>query len=361
MVIATLMSCSKSESSGGASAEEQTVSLSLNLGELNMSRSIGVPATSATAAKVGDAIVIQALNGDGADASVLQTLNLSLTSNFTNVAPLYTSKTNLLLPSAATHIRVITNDDGETLKSNINTRQGAVDVACVRVSGTGGINVIAGATSTCAVTILPEMARIEVTGVLTPSDDFTHLQSVTISAIYINNTVMNRQDATIATASGKTESVDWTTAYATPKSNLVDLFTTAIAAGKGFGANNDHACGYNFFPQTNTHGGGAVATTRETALKYHPHIIFKVSYTKKGGSLVSDKYLNVVALKTTPANDYVQSFEAAKVYQFSLPDILDILDTEEPPVTNLPDPATVNVELQVTVGNWTAVTVKPEV
>jgi hypothetical protein len=206
--------------------------------------------------------------------------------------------------------------------------------------------------ATCAPTIKPDMARVEVKGDL--GNSWTHLNALKVKGIYINNIKLTRSAALLT----RIASAAWATDYA-PSGQFEKMFNTDLGAGAGVGVTQitpGQADGYNFFPQQDL----SSPTTKEDVMKKSIHVIMEVEFDKKVGGLgVETGWLNVVALKD--AGTYVTDFAAGNVYSIDLADIKDIMDVPVPPVTPDPDPETVSVDLTVSIGQWTVVQVKPEV
>lgn len=341
-----LISCSNEGETVLDSTPKQ-VAISLNLPKMAATKGLADIATTGAKVTLEGNIMVYAKQGE--TGAIVNTYTLQV-SDFSGTNATTLTKT-LEVNGTATYIEVEGNIDNVTKTADVNTRQGGATSSAVRV--TGGNTIIQGASGsngTCAVEVVPEMARLEVTGAL---GNLTTLTDLKIHGFYLNN-IKNTRDAAILT---KLTNPAWTTAYASngSRSRMFDVVTdlTAVQPGKGYG--------YNFFPQTFTDVAGVTtaATTKEDAAKYHVHMIIKVSYTK-GSSTVANQWLNVVALKNNKGKYFTQ-FENGKVYQLNLSDIKDIMDVVNPPVTPEPDPNATSVDVTVTVKGWEVVPVKPEV
>lgn len=356
----TFASCNKNDDVK-TSEKDKSVELTINLPAFDSSmRLLGDKTTNGDYPKVQAGDVLTVIGHSGSDA-------LSPRTNVTTVTLTGTSDPHKFTGTAAmmagtTFIEVVAYDDNATLTKNVNTRQGdAKDGVKVRLIGGGAV--VAGPPATCAVTINPEMARIEVVGQLKPtSGTFSNLAELKLHASYLNNIKTDR-DA-VALTRIATALVTWNPAF--------------TASGTFFAMTQDYSpeitdmsidfpggktCdGYNFFPQE-LPAPLPSPLTKDNVSPTSPHFILKVSYKTKavGAVAVNDVYLNVVALKDKSTNNYITKFEAGKVYQFDLKDIADLMDSLNPPVTPTPDPDQLSVELTVTVGNWTVVPVTPVV
>lgn len=341
-----LFSCSSESEQGGlVDNSPKNVSVSLELPRLADSKMIGDIGKSGEKVTLEGTVIIKAKQGES--GAVVNAYTLDATDFFENNG---TSKVKTLeVNGTATYIEVEGNIDDGTKTKDVNTRQGGATSSAVRV--TGGGNIVAGsagANSTCAVVLSPEMTRIEVLGSLGATTNITNLK---INGIYLNNVKQNRGDNDLV-KSTKDSNPAWGVTYATggAKSNLFTVFRTPVdemESGK--------SDGYNFFPQ----GAATAPATKEEALKTHPHISINVSYSIDGAD-VTDKWLNVVAFKDQSGN-YFQNFENGKIYQLSLADVSKIIDVPVPPVTTDPDPNAVSVDITVTVKGWDIVVAKPEV
>lgn len=328
----------------------KNVAISLNLPKLAQSKGLGDMTTDGNS-KVTLEGTVKVYAKQTQTGALVNTYTLTA-SDFFGADGASITKT-LEVNGTATYIEVEGNIDDATKTSDVNTRQGIATSSAVRVTGGSAITPgVSGAHATCMVTVAPEMARVEVFGALKATTNITDLK---VNGIYLNNVKQNRDDATLVKTTNAT-TPNWTTVYAADgvKSNLFTAFTTPIT-GIADVSGKKQADGYNFFSQK----GASVATTKEEAMVYHPHIIINVSYVKDGAA-VNNQWVNVVALKDA-SNNYFAGFENGKIYQLDLADISDIMDVENPPVTVDPDPDAVSVDVTVSVKTWEIVVVKPEV
>ena len=267
--------------------------------------------------------------------------------------------------SAIKSISLTANYDGQTavsgapvLSSNVNTRQG---FDRVQLFGTGDISRTL-TPYTAAVNLVPEMARVEITSTVKMVASAAPVRTaITVKAIYINNTKLERK----ATILEKTSSVKATwnkifglsTDTEATKYKLYDDGNWALVhdAENVFGA--DKTLGYNIFPQ----GAGVDAiVTVDDAKAKHPHLIFKVDYTQDGVNYTG-QYLTITNFKTKAATaDFVQEFEGGKVYQFDINEIYKLIE-EGTELSPDPDPEKTNVTITVTVADWEVVPVTPGV
>lgn len=328
----------------------KNVAISLNLPKLSQSKGLGDMTTDANSKVTLDGTV-KVYAKQSQTGALVNTYTLTAGDFFAADGASITK--TLEVNGTATYIEVEGNIDDASKTDDVNTRQGIATSSAVRVTGGNAITAgVSGANATCAVTVAPEMARVEVFGALKAT---THITDLKVNGIYLNNVKQHRADANLVKTTIAT-TPDWTTSYGTSgvKSNLYTAFATPITSIADV-SSKKQADGYNFFPQSGT----AAATTKEEALVYHPHIIINVSYVREGNP-VTNQWVNVVALKDG-SNNYFAGFENGKIYQLDLADISDILDVKNPPVTTDPDPDAVSVDVTVSVKTWEIVTVKPEV
>lgn len=352
MTSALCVSCS-SDTEKVVESTPKTVSLSLNLPKMIQSKALGDKATTGNVVTVQGKVIVYALQSQ--NGAVLNTYSLDA-SDFFKSDGTPVQKT-LDVNGTAQYMEFEGNIDGDTRTSDVNTRQGGATTSAVRVAGGAAIQATAGANATCKIAVTPEMARVEVFGSFAATNNIQNLQ---INGIYLNNVKQNRT-STALTKTTDQSTPNWATAYAKDgvKSNLYTAFSTPVS-GIADVSGVAQADGYNFFPQgyTMISGMTGVAETKEQAARYNPHIILNVSYTKDGVA-VQNKWLNVVALKD--GNAYFPTFDQGKIYQLNLADLSAIMDVQNPPVTDEPDPNSVSVDVTVSVADWAIVPVKPEV
>lgn len=352
MTSALFVSCSN-DTEKVVESTPKTVSLSLNLPKMMQSKALGDKASTGNVVTVEGTVKVYALQSE--NGAILNTYTLDA-SDFFSPTGTAVQKT-LEVNGTAQYMEFEGNIDNGTRTANVNTRQGIAKSSAVRVAGGAAIKAASGANATCEISVVPDMARVEVFGSFGETKNIQNLQ---INGIYLNNVKEDRTSTSlIKTTDNSTP--DWTTAYAKNgvKSNLYTAFTTPVS-GIADANGVAQADGYNFFPQgyTVVNGMTGVAETKEQAARYNPHIILNVSYTKDGVA-VTDKWLNVVALKD--GNVYFPTFDQGKIYQLNIADLTTIMDVVNPPVTDQPDPNSVSVDVTVTVADWTIVPVKPEV
>lgn len=341
-----LFSCSSESEQGGiVDNSPKNVSVSIELPRLAESKMVGSAGKAGDKVTLDGTVVIKAKQGES--GAVVNTYTLDATDFFESDG---TSKARTLeVNGTATYIEVEGNIDNATKTDDVNTRQGDAKSSVVRVTGGKNITAVAGANSTCAVELSPEMSRFEVVGRL---GNTTNITNLVIDGIFLNNVKQKRADVNLVKSTKDTNPA-WHLTYAPDgtKSKLFTSFTPAVS-----GMEDGKADGYNFFPQ----GGDVVPATKEEALKSHPHIILQVSYTDSEGNAIDGVFLNVVAFKNTTGT-YFQNFENGKIYQLNLADVKDIIDVPVPPVTVDPDPDAVSVDITVSVKGWDIIVAKPEV
>ncbi|WP_373704878.1 hypothetical protein [Porphyromonas loveana] len=354
----TFASCNKNDEAN-PSNKNKSVELTINLPAFDSSmRLLGDKTNNGDYPKVQAGDVLTVIGHSGSDASSPRT-NVTTVTLTPDLSP-HTFKGTAAMMAGTTFIEVVAYDDNATLTKNVNTRQGdAKDGVKVRLIGGGAV--VAGPPATCAVTIKPEMARIEVVGQLKPTGGaFANLAELKLHASYLNNIKTDRDAGALTRIS--TSLAVWNPAYtgagtlfAMTQAYSPEITNTAIDFPGG------KTCdGYNFFPQEPS-VPIVPPLTKDNVSPVTPHFVFKVSYKTNavGAVAVNDVYLNVVALKDKATSQYITKFEAGKVYQFDLKEIADLMDNLNPPVTPTPDPDQLSVELTVTVGDWTVVPVTP--
>lgn len=341
-VTMTFAACSNDEKI--TESTPKTVALTVNLPKFGGASSRAIDPETTTGNKVtinGNVTIIARVGQNGA---VTNTISETIVDGVMKT---------ITVSGAATWIDVEANGDNGSETDNVNTRQGSATSSKVRLFGGAAVIPAGGSgNATCAPTIKPDMARVEVKGDL--GNSWTHLNALKVKGIYINNIKLTRSAALLT----RIASAAWATDYA-PSGQFEKMFNTDLGAGAGVGVTQitpGQADGYNFFPQQDL----SSPTTKEDVMKKSIHVIMEVEFDKKVGGLgVETGWLNVVALKD--AGTYVTDFAAGNVYSIDLADIKDIMDVPVPPVTPGPDPETVSVDLTVSIGQWTVVQVKPEV
>ena len=381
LALATLASCSKNADDPTVvdPGKQTQAKIILEIGQYGDTKSVGTPYAAAKVTVAPTFRVQSYFNGNILGTSNIEFLPIGETGNLGSTATVSTSATDIKLTGNFDGSIV----DGVTLSSDVNTRQGGSDKAVVLVSGNG--NIIGTETKIAEVSVVPEMARIEITPDYPALDPaLTTLRNIKIAAIFINNTKITRGGNVDRTASA-----DFSTVYNTTgmKSKLYDFIASGtransvaspvpaftrssppvippivlgwnvvdvngVSVADPFGSK---AVGYNIFPQS----GG---TTTEIAKATHPHIIVLVSYDKLVGDLWlnTSGYLNITAFKTAPST-YVNEFIAGSVYQFSLGSIVELIVDPTTTITTNPDPETNDVSITCTVSKWNIVPVTPEV
>ncbi len=334
--LSVLVSCNK-DNDNVATSEKQNVAVSLDLAEIAKTRAIDDLTVNGDKVTLEGTIMLYAK--DAADGAILNTITLTA-SDFAG------GKVKTIeVSGAAKGIEVEGNIDGERNQDNdVNNRQGGSKSSAVRVTGYADITPVDGSNSTCDVTVVPEMARIELYGNF---GTLTTLASCKIDSVYLNNVKQKRDDTDLVKS---TLASDWYKVYASggTKGNLTTKIDNDIIV-------DSKADGYNFFPQE-----GQAPTTKEDASKFHPHLILQLNYQLEVGGPSIVKYLNVVAFKDQSGN-YLSTFENGKVYQVNISDLSSIIDVPVPPTTTDPDPDQVSVDVTVTVKGWEVVAVTPEV
>ena len=352
LALTMLASCEKEVITSPTETKEAQITM--QLGQYGETKGVGGATTNNTQVAVGLSFNVESL---GADASSLGSEKMDFTRVGTTSVYTATAEVNV----DATKVKLIGNYDGMkvgdiTLSSNINTRQGDATKAVVLVSGEGVISKSDPKAPTVAVSVKPDMARIEIVGTNT-GDNFKNIKNVLIKAIYLNNIKLNRTDTELSTTKSK-ENFALDYAPKGVKYSLVDNNTTAgwqivdessVRLDNVFG--EDQAVGYNIFPQT---GGDNTDN--------HPHINIEISYdiSEDGTTFVSKSgFINIKAFKTVPAT-YVTKFDAGNVYSFSVTDISNLIVDPNTPVSPEPEPDLGSVTITCTVTKWTVVTVTPE-
>lgn len=349
MTSAMFVSCSN-ETEKVLDSTPKTVGLTLNLPKMSQTRQIGNKTTSSQKVTVSGTVIVKAFAQ--ANGALLNTYTLDASNFFKDGTPITMP---LEVNGTATFMTFDGNINDGTKTSDVNTRQGDATSSAVGVSGGASIDNNNNTNATCNILVTPDMARVEIFGSVGTS--FTNITGFTINGIYLNNV----KDQMNSPALNKTTNPSWIKAYTVDgsKSNLYTVFASPVTEIAADGS-VEKADGYNFFPQDYAIAGlKAPAKTKEDAAKYSPHIIINVNYTPKGGTEVTNKWLNVVALKN--GDEYFPSFTRGTIYQLDLADLVPIMDQINPPVTDEPDPNAISVAVTVSVKSWIITPVKPEV
>ncbi len=297
----------------------------------------------------------------------------------------YTAK--IVVPSRTERVMVEFNSDAlvvsgvGTLGSNINTRQGGSDATVVKVSGESLVS----EDNTVSITAYAEMARLQIVDdIATPTaTGATNYKNLTIQAIYINNTKIERDGANVLTTDGEID-VDYTTDGT--KSKLFENLTKCVVTGDDAtysmtnmenthfftrtavsslypkveltgGALRGEAVGFNLFPQ-----GDGVETDVKVAEANLPFVILKIGFTEKmigstwthvdvingkaGDDLNANNnfvYMKVIAFDS--ATNTFPPYVGGKVYEFSMSDLMEQILA---PV----GPEELIIKLNVTITDW---------
>ncbi len=383
-------SCSKDDNSN-ASDKDSSAKVNVSLGSYG--RSVGTPTVDGDIVAV-DATQLRFIPIRYGNAVENQALILPLVPGTS--ADEYTTTASVATNMSGAFLEL--NYDNGTLTSNVNTRQGDVlapVVLCDNRAETGVETdfVINGSTYELTTDLIPEMARMQIVNNLVAGHDFKGstaegdltIKDITLDAIYINNTKLDRADSGL-NRTGDSQSV-WDAAYNTEanggvKYNLYDLEPSEdawkniigddglLAAGKEvnfFGAGRAvgdeteariGALGYNIFEQALDLDG----TNKVLAKKFQPHISFKLTFTGTGiGKYEKEteytRYLNIVAFKD---GQKYTTIERGNVYEMEISDILELAVDPESELTEEPDPIDASVEITVKVTEWTVIPVTPE-
>ncbi len=326
----------------------------------------------------------------------------------------YTATLEIL--SQARKVKIDFNSDGGSLSPNVNTRQGSVEQAVVMVSGEADI-----LGEKVTVVANPEMSRLQVIDDIrsasTLSEEIWEYKNLTIQGFYLNRSKILRTDLVadrtdpsleawalafassggkyslfnelkdsdgnynckITNADGK---MDFGGSYASM--NTIHFFsrTAATDQSKSYenGNSQGESIGFNLFPQ------GETQSTEEAARDEQPHLIIKIGYTEKAlrnadGEIIGWEHVDVVnglaGDDSDPTNNYsyiniaayinatsyYPAFEAGKVYEISM---MDLIDAIAHPATNPTDPdnpdpdSEKTIEVTIKVDNWKEVGVTPE-
>ncbi len=312
-------------------------------------------------------------------------------------------------------VKVDFNVDGAKLTSNVNSRQGSSNDAVVMVSGRGAVN-----GDVADLVAKPEMARIQIIddirSATIPTEVFEY-KNLTLQAVYINRTIITRGGEKDRTGPNAQEwGSDFSASGLKPKlytelkndegnynclitdadgkltlggsmtnmSNIHFFSRDAVTSQnpKSYVDNNaeGESVGFNLFAQ------GTESSTATAAKEQQPHLILKIGYSQKAirneakeiigwmdvdvvnGLAADDKnpdnnysYINIVAYQSG-ASIY-PAFEAGKVYELSMLELLDIFMNPEvnPTDPTTPDPDGINlIKMTISVDNWKEVNVEPE-
>ncbi len=382
-------SCSeKNEGLSIPSEGDTTTKIRVSLGKFG-GRSVGAPTVS------GDFVAvnpdeIRVIPAQGTNAIEDKAIILPLKSLVANE---YYTTASLIKES--THAFLEMNFDNGILTSNVNTRQGDVNAPVVlidnRVEGNDKVKteiLEKGDAYELTSDLIPEMARMQIVNDLAAGQELKPngvaaealtIKNISIEAIYINNTKLDRAADTLARTIDAQAA--WAADYAPAgdKSKLFDVATgdewTSIigadgmlAAGKDVaffgpdtivnGQTRKAALGYNVFEQALDLEGD----NKSLAKQAQPHIVFEVKFAGTGvGDYTLDQeytqYLNVVAFKA--ASGYT-TISRGNVYEMNMSDILKFIVDPETELTDEPDPIESMVEITVKVTQWEVVPVTPE-
>ena len=342
LALTMLASCEKEVVN--APKETNKAQISLMLGQYGATKGLGATTAIAAPVVVGTTFKVESFEGTttlGAPKEI-EFVQEGATNIYIAKAELDAKASKLQLTGNADGTTV----DGVVLSANVNTRQGDVTKPVVLVWGEDNVTGTPGA-KVAAVTVKPEMARIEITGANT-GGALTNIKSVMIKAIYLNNVKLERGADVLSKSTGDTEFAadyksDGIKAKLFDKHNSTGWEVVGVDGTRKDDAFTDgQAIGYNIFPQA----GG-----EDT--KLHPHISIEISYTE--GDTPKAGFINIKGFEN--ATGLIPNFKAGTVYAFSVKDIIGLLSA----VTPEPEPEQGSVTITCTVQNWTVETITPVV
>lgn len=238
-----------------------------------------------------------------------------------------------------------------------------------------------------AVTITPQLARIEVYGAIQPvlgTGNNNSYYAVDVEQIFVNN--IHLEEGGALSFSQDLNGTPWTNWYAAYvaggiKEAMFDTLVTNVGAanaaglpatGKGEYYTTDHnigvaksgakaqAAGFNIFPQSTTQTG------KDNIAGEMPHIILRVKIYKTAEDYAAGKFdadrqfINVRLFNNGTQGQYIKEMAMSNIYRFDLNDLTGFFIDGGDPADPNPEGNKMIIDVKVTVTPWTITSIKPE-
>lgn len=212
---------------------------------------------------------------------------------------------------------------------------------------------------------VPAFARLEVFGKITGQENATShknaFQDISVEAVYINNYLLKRNDATrYFTANNNNKG------FSTTENPLkTGMYDENIATEKVDFEKGDKVAGYQLFPKNTTETIGA---------EFCDHVVLKIKITYSadaqaaGLPATATRFVTMTKFFVSTSND-LPSFETGKIYKLDLKELNGNFKTNEDGTPDPTNPDKENPEekgdkilvVKVKPCTWTAVNIKPDV
>lgn len=262
------------------------------------------------------------------------------------------------IPGQVTTVYVVGNTSGLPITGNISSVKGTLKsittqgtLASVNLYGTNTLMHTSGTNYTCAITLKPTVARIELTNIKSSG---TVITGFTVSGIFIDNYYSQAAvDGTVNGGDLENNGSDATlfntgsSAYDAPLSGYVfDFYPSGRAATALTVTPTDAAdvWGYNLFGNV---GSGSFAI---------PRIIIRISSitTSDGSSYTYPQFITIKGFKEGATS--LTSIDAGKIYNIGA----GALTFNEKDLAPAPNMDAINATVTVTLAKWEVVEVTPE-
>ncbi|MFV0418895.1 MAG: hypothetical protein ACK5KT_09220 [Dysgonomonas sp.] len=356
-----LSNCSNNEEiDGGGSNEAKSIYLKIT-SESPLTYGDGVPVSNATPV-VFSSGYLYFTNASGAILAyyTLTSSDTDIDTGGTNIklGDIQLGKTISNLPGQVSAVHVVGNSSGLPTTGNISAVKAVAlqassqgTLSSVNLYGTNTLTLVSGNNYTCAITLKPTVARIELTnitssGVITGFQvdgifiDNYYSQATVGGTVVVGNLVNNGSVAATFT--------DNSLAYPTAaKTFLYDYYSSGLIAQTKIAkpATSGNVWGYNLFG--NTAGSGSFAV---------PRIIIRLSNitTSDASTYTSPQFITVKGLKSSGTS--LTSLDAGKIYNIGA----GALTFKESDLAPIPNVSAINVTVTVTLATWSVVAVTPE-
>lgn len=201
-----------------------------------------------------------------------------------------------------------------------------------------------GTTGTATLVPVPDLARIEVLGKITPVGTNTW-ESVTVKAVYINN-YYPTSGGTLW-YKGQMSSTNWDNAYtSTGGYNLMADLTVTTEDYAAMG-NSTKAAAHQIYPTNNSSD--------------IIHVILKMVIKKKDQAAVSDRFFTITQYKKSTTGDFTK-FEKGNIYKLNISGLGDkFKDDGTDPTDPEPEMGKKDVTITVNAYPWAVTNITPDI
>lgn len=356
LAVAALASCNKDEAGNAPEVGNSSMQLKIAVPETYAIQDPG-----AAAAPKLISVRVELLNA----TSVLETRNLTTA----QIASAQTADGTVLeqIPDAATSVKVIANGlaTPSTAIADYQTK-----LAEVPFSGTGNITYTDSDTNAdghklkkATVTIMAEVARIEIVGGINVNETTNGYYAVDVEKVYINN-YLAESDATTPTYVVGAAFTGATNFADDEMMNTIAIPETGAfyATDHNIGILTDKADAYQIFPAKDV----TKIPTVTTAAAALPHVVLKVKVYETAEAYTADKPMagrEWITIKTfKKSSELLTEFAAGNIYKLDLNDLTNSFKPGvTPPVDPDPETEKADLELKVKVTPWVLVNMTPNI